>query len=66
MPGVVIVFECESVAEARRYVDDFPLSKAGFLEWDFIALDAPLPLEFLFGEDVDIAPPFDRTKGTVQ
>jgi hypothetical protein len=25
--GVVIVFECKDVAEAKRYVDDFPLSK---------------------------------------
>jgi hypothetical protein len=63
VPGVVIVFECASVDEARRYVDDFPLSKKGFLEWEFIALDAPLPLEFLFDEGVDIAPPLDRTKG---
>jgi hypothetical protein len=61
-PGVVIVFECESVEMVRCYVDDFPLSKAGFLEWDFIALDAPLPLEFLFDNEVDITPPFDRTK----
>jgi hypothetical protein len=66
MPGVVIVFECESVEEARRYVNGFPLSKAGFLEWDFIALDAPLPLEFLFDKEVDTAPPFDRTKGKAQ
>jgi hypothetical protein len=64
--GVVIVFECADVDEARRYVDDFPLSKAGFLEWEFIPLDAPLPLEFLFDKDVDIRPPFDRTKGSVQ
>jgi hypothetical protein len=66
MPGVVIVFECESMEQARSYVEDFPLSKAGFLEWDFIALDAPLPLEFLFDNDADIAPPYDRTKSKVQ
>jgi hypothetical protein len=62
-PGVVIVFECESVETARRYVEDFPLSKAGLLQWDFIGLDAPLPLEFLFDAKVDIAEPFDRTLG---
>jgi hypothetical protein len=45
----------------RRYVADFPLSKAGLLEWDFIALDAPLPLEFLFDPQVDVTEPFDRT-----
>lgn len=60
-PGVVIVFECDSVATARRYVDDFPLSRAGFLEWNFIALDAPLPLEFLFQPGLDLAEPYDRT-----
>ena len=61
VPGVVIVFECASVDEARRYVEDFPLSRAGFLDWQFIALDAPLPLEFLFDAKVDVAEPFDRT-----
>jgi hypothetical protein len=61
-PGVVIVFECDSVETVRQYVDDFPLSKAGFLEWSFIALDAPLPLEFLFAPDLDLAEPYDRTR----
>src|SRR5579871_5028319 len=31
--GVVIMFECASIAEAQRYVADFPLSKAGLIEW---------------------------------
>ena len=61
VPGVVIVFECDSVEAAKTYVDDFPLTKAGLLEWFFIPLDAPLPLEFLFDRDVDIAEPYDRT-----
>jgi hypothetical protein len=60
-PGVLIVFECDCVATARRYIDDFPLSKAGLLEWELIALDAPLPLEFLFDPSVDTAEPYDRT-----
>jgi len=55
--GVVIVFECKSVEEAKRYVDDFPLSRRGFLNWSYIPLDAPLPLEFLF----DVGEPYDRT-----
>lgn len=59
--GVVIVFECDSVATAQRYVDDFPLSKAGLLEWEFIACGAPLPLEFLFDETIDVTEPYDRT-----
>jgi hypothetical protein len=60
-PGVVIVFECETVEDARRYVDDFPLSKAGLLEWGFIAVGAPLPLEYLYDQGIDVAEPFDRT-----
>jgi hypothetical protein len=62
VPGVVIVFECVNVDEAKRYVGDFPLSKAGLLEWDYIPLDAPLPLEFLFDTEIDVREPFDRTK----
>jgi hypothetical protein len=64
-PGVVIVFEVPDVATARRYTDDFPLSKAGLLEWSFIALQVPLPIETLFRDDVDLDQPFDRTLGQV-
>jgi hypothetical protein len=60
-PGVVIVFECDSVEAARAYVADFPLSKAGLLDWTFVAVGAPLPLEYLYRADVDVAEPFDRT-----
>ena len=60
--GVVIVFECRDVEEAKRYVDNFPLSKAGLIEWQYIALGAPLPLEFLFDPTVDVGEPLDRTK----
>jgi len=59
--GVVIVFECKSVEEAKRYVDDFPLSRRGFLNWSYIPLDAPLPLEFLFDARMDVGEPYDRT-----
>jgi hypothetical protein len=61
VPGVVIVFECKSVEEAELYVNDFPLSKAGFLEWFYIPLDAPLPLEYLFNPAIDVSKPYDRT-----
>ena len=47
-PGVVIVFEVRDVKEAQRYLDDFPLTKAGFLEWFTIPVTAPLPLESMF------------------
>src|SRR6202051_1247505 len=60
-PGVVIVFEVGDVAAARAYTDDFPLSKAGLLEWSFIALQVPLPIETLFRDGVDLNPPLDRT-----
>ena len=59
--GVVIIFEVPDVATAKQYTDDFPLSKAGFLEWSFIALQAPLPIEALFRSEIDVNPPFDRT-----
>ncbi len=59
--GVVIMFECDSIEQAKRYVDDFPLSKAGYLEWEFIPLMAPLPLESLFNPTVDVVEPYDRT-----
>jgi hypothetical protein len=57
-PGVVIVFELDSVAEAQPYVDGFPLSKAGLLEWSFI----PLPLESLLAAGVDVGEPLERTQ----
>lgn len=60
-PGVVIVFECDSVATAKRYVADFPLSRAGLLEWEYVAVEVPLPLEYLFDKSVDVNEPYDRT-----
>jgi len=60
-PGVVIVFEVDTVDDARRYVDDFPLSKAGYLEWFYLPVEAPLPLESLMDPSVDVAEPYDRT-----
>lgn len=60
--GVVIVLECRDLAQAKLYVDDFPLSRAGLLEWEYIPLDAPLPLEFIFDARVDVSEPFDRTR----
>jgi len=48
----------------RRYTDDFPLTKAGLLEWIFVPLIAPLPLESLFRADTDVDEPYDRTART--
>lgn len=60
-PGVVIVFELDSVDDARRYTDDFPLTRAGFLEWFFLPLMVPLPIESLFRSEIDVDKPYDRT-----
>ena len=60
-PGVVIIFEVHDVEAARVYTEDFPLTKAGLLEWSFIALQIPLPIETLFRQGIDLNPPFDRT-----
>jgi hypothetical protein len=51
-PGAVIVFECGTVDEVKRHVEDFPLSKAGFLEWNYLPLTAPLPFEAVFDATV--------------
>jgi hypothetical protein len=40
---------------------DFPLSKAGLLEWSFLPLMAPLPIESLFRSEIDVTQPYDRT-----
>jgi hypothetical protein len=62
-PGVVIVFELDSAAEAQRALRRrLPLSKAGLLEWSFIPLTAPLPVESLFAAGVDVSEPLDRTQ----
>ena len=59
--GVVIVFELDSVEAAKRYTDDFPLTKAGLIEWFFIPVQVALPLEVLFDAKVDVNEPYDRT-----
>ncbi|WP_067699700.1 hypothetical protein [Nocardia jejuensis] len=60
--GVVIVWEVSGVEEARRYIEDFPLTRKGFLEWTYVPVMAPLPLEALMDAGVDVAEPYDRTK----
>jgi len=60
-PGVVIVFECESLEACKRYTDDFPLTKSRLIDWFLIPVQVPLPIETLFRDDVDIREPYDRT-----
>jgi hypothetical protein len=50
-PGVVLVFEVENAAAARRLLADFPMSKAGYLEWVCIPVTVPFPLEAVFDEE---------------
>jgi hypothetical protein len=50
-PGVIIVFEVESVAEAQAYVANFPMTQAGYLEWFYIPLMAPVMLESQFNDE---------------
>lgn len=63
-PGVVIFFELDSVEDARRYTDDFPLTKAGLLEWFFLPMMVCLPIESLFRPEIDVGEPYDRTVTT--
>ena len=43
---------------AWRYIGDFPLTRAGLIEWYCLRLDAYLLLESLF-DPVDIGDPFN-------
>lgn len=50
-PGVVIVFEVKSVDEAKSYVANFPMTRAGYLDWEYIPLMAPVMLESQFSSE---------------
>jgi hypothetical protein len=52
------------VRENYARADEPGVAKAGFLEWIFVPLMAPLPLESLFRADVDVDEPYDRTART--
>lgn len=43
-PGAVLIMECESLDEARRLTDEFPLVKAGLIAFDLIPLGPFEPL----------------------
>lgn len=50
-PGAVLIFEVDSVEEARRHVAALPLTRAGYAEWFFVALRAPQMLETQFSDE---------------
>jgi len=52
-PGAVVIFECGTLDEVKEHVAAFPLSKTGLLDWDFLALVAPLPFEVLFEKSLE-------------
>jgi hypothetical protein len=47
-PGVAIIAECESADAALKTLREFPLAKAGLLDWDVIPLGPFLNWESLF------------------
>jgi hypothetical protein len=47
-PGVVIVAECASIDAARVILGEFPLAKAGLIDWNIVPLGPFLNWELLF------------------
>ena len=47
-PGVAIIAEAESVEATRTALMEFPLAKAGLIDWDVIPLGPFLNWELLF------------------
>ena len=50
-PGVAIIAECDSVEAAKRELREFPLAKAGLIDWDVIPLGPFLNWEALFASN---------------
>jgi hypothetical protein len=49
-PGAVIVLECENVDEAKKLMEDLPLVKAGYIEFEYIPVGPFTPFEGLFAK----------------
>jgi len=47
-PGVAIVAECELVEEAKETLRNFPLAKAGLIDWEVVPLGPFVNWEILF------------------
>jgi hypothetical protein len=47
--GVMFIFNCSSVAEAKAITDEMPLVKGHFATFEFTALTPLTPLRFLMG-----------------
>ena len=47
-PGVAFIAECDSVEAARQALREFPLAKAGLIDWEVIPLGPFVNWELLF------------------
>jgi len=47
-PGVAIIAECDSIETARNILSEFPLAKAGLIDFDIIPLGPFANWEALF------------------
>jgi hypothetical protein len=47
-PGVIIIAECDSVETARQIMREFPLVKAGLIDWEMIPIGPMVSWEMLF------------------
>ncbi|MGN6648687.1 superoxide dismutase [Trinickia sp.] len=50
-PGVAIIAEADSIDAARQALREFPLAKAGLIDWDVIPLGAFKGWQQLFASD---------------
>src|SRR4051794_37933059 len=48
--GVVFILNCATVADAKAITDTLPLSKAGLVSFDYVALSPLTPLRMLITE----------------
>lgn len=49
-PGVAIIAEADSVEAAKKALAEFPLAKAGLIDWDVIPLGPFTNWELLFAK----------------
>lgn len=47
-PGVALIAECDSVEAAKQALSEFPLAKAGLIDWEVIPLGPFVNWELLF------------------
>ena len=50
-PESVLILECDNTDEAKKFLDDLPLVKAGFIDFDYFPLGPFVPLSALFSKE---------------